>query len=206
MLMHDWSWRYGWGGRRSGLGWRSRPQHRRWGRRLVAQRGVRACGIVVASPIFNHDLGLLERVEDLTFEQFIAELRVEALAVAILPRAAWLDVSRLGPHSRDPLPHGFGHEFAAVIGPNMARNTAQDEQVREHIDHINCLQLPAHPDGQALAGELVDDVEHAELAPVMGAILDKVIGPDMVGILWPQPDAGSVSKPEPSAWVAFVAL
>ena len=31
-------------------------------------------------------------------------------------------------------------------------------------------------------GELVDDAEHAELPPVVGAVLDEVVGPDMV--LW----------------------
>jgi hypothetical protein len=32
----------------------------------------------------------------MSVEQFIAQLRVEALAVAILPWAAWLDVGSLG--------------------------------------------------------------------------------------------------------------
>jgi hypothetical protein len=33
----------------------------------------------------------------------------------------------------------------------------------------------------------------------MGAILDEVVGPDMVGALGPQPDARSVRQPEPAA-------
>jgi hypothetical protein len=48
-------------------------------------------------------------------------------------------------------------------------------------------------------GELVDDVEHAELPSVMGAVLDEVVGPDVVAMLGPQPDARSVRQPEPSA-------
>jgi hypothetical protein len=36
-------------------------------------------------------LGLGEAVEDLAVEQFVAKLRVEALAVAVLPRASGLD-------------------------------------------------------------------------------------------------------------------
>lgn len=31
----------------------------------------------------------------------------------------------------------------------MTRNTAQDEQVGQNFDHIDGLQLPAHPDGDA---------------------------------------------------------
>lgn len=48
----------------------------------------------------------------------------------------------------------------------MARNPAQDEQVREHIDDVDRFELAGDPDGQALMGELVDDVEQAELASI----------------------------------------
>ena len=34
----------------------------------------------------------------------------------------------------------------------------------------------------------------------MGAILEKVIGPDVVAALRPQPDAGTVRQPEPPAF------
>jgi hypothetical protein len=40
--------------------------------------------------------------------------------------------------------------------------------------------------------ELVDDVEQAKFASVMGALLEEVIRPDVIGALGPQPDAGSV--------------
>jgi hypothetical protein len=32
-------------------------------------------------------------------------------------------------------------------------------------------------------GELVDDVEHADPAPVMGAVLEEVVGPDVIAVL-----------------------
>jgi hypothetical protein len=49
-------------------------------------------------------------------------------------------------------------------------------------------------------GELVNHVEHAVLPPIMGAILDKVVGPDVIAVLWPQSDARSVIKPQPPAF------
>ena len=58
----------------------------------------------------------------------------------------------------------------------MPGHAAQDEQVREHIDDVDRPEPARYPNGQALVGELVDDVEQAELAPVMGALLDKVVG------------------------------
>jgi hypothetical protein len=33
----------------------------------------------------------------------------------------------------------------------------------------------------------------------MGAVLDEVVGPDVVRTLGPQPDAGAVRQPEPAA-------
>jgi hypothetical protein len=52
--------------------------------------------------------------------------------------------------------------------------------------------------------ELVDDVEHANLAPLMRAVLDKVIGPDVIAVFGSEPDAGAVGEPEPTALRLFV--
>src|SRR5918998_399959 len=87
----------------------------------------------------------------------------------------------------------------AVIGAAVARHAAQDEEVGEDIDHVRGLELASDPNRQALVRELVDDVEHAVLPSVMGAVLDEVVGPDMVGALGPQAEAGAVRQPEPPA-------
>ena len=67
------------------------------------------------------------------------------------------------------------------------------------VDDVDRFEPAGDPDGEALMGELVDDVEHAELASVMSALLDKVVRPDVVGPLGPQPDARSVREPQASA-------
>ena len=38
-------------------------------------------------------------------------------------------------------------------------------------------------------GELVDHVEHAKPPAVMSAVLDEVVGPDVIAVLGAQPDA-----------------
>jgi len=111
---------------------------------------VRAHRVVVPPPALDEHLSLLEGVEDRAFQQFITKLGVEALAATVLPRAAWFDVSGCGRQGRNSLAHRFGHELGAVVGPNMPRDAAQDEQVREHVDHISRLPLPVHSDHQAL--------------------------------------------------------
>jgi hypothetical protein len=81
----------------------------------------------------------------------------------------------------------------------VARHPAQEEEIGEDVDHVHGLGLAGDPDRQALVREFVDEVEHAVLPSVMGAALDEVVGPDMVGALGPQPEARSVRQPEPAA-------
>ena len=57
------------------------------------------------------------------------------------------------------------------------------------------LELARDPDRQALAGERVDHVEHPELAPLMRARFDEVVGPDVIAMLRPQPQARAVPVP-----------
>jgi hypothetical protein len=55
--------------------------------------------IVFLPPALYQDLGLLQGVEDLTIKQLIPQLPIEALVIAILPRAAWFDVEGFDPYS-----------------------------------------------------------------------------------------------------------
>jgi len=54
--------------------------------RAIAQRRVWSDRVLVDPPAFGQHPDLLHRVEDLPVQELIAELRVEALAVAVLPR------------------------------------------------------------------------------------------------------------------------
>src|SRR4029450_3946535 len=92
----------------------------------------------------------------------------EALDQAVLPRAAGCDVGRACADGCDPVLHGFGHERGAVVGSDVPWNAASHEQVRQRVDDVDGFEPAADPDGQALVGELIADVEHAELAPLMG--------------------------------------
>ena len=49
----------------------------------------------------------------------------------------------------------------------MRRDTAQDEKVRENINDIMGIQPPRYSDGQRLAREFVDDIQHANFTSVM---------------------------------------
>src|SRR5271165_2727261 len=81
---------------------RRQDSFRRWW--PIAQRRVRTPRVVMHSPLFDHDPGLLQRVEDLPLQTLVLQLPVEALTVTVFPWTAWFDVQRLGPDIRQPLP------------------------------------------------------------------------------------------------------
>jgi hypothetical protein len=58
----------------------------------------------MSSPLFNQNLGLPKRIEDLAIDQLIPEFAVERFVLAILTRAAWFNEQRLGPETLHPAP------------------------------------------------------------------------------------------------------
>ena len=62
-------------------------------------------GVVVNAPFLDQDLGLLLAVEQFTIEQLVAEPGVEAFTVSIFPGRSRFDVSSIGAHGSDPVPH-----------------------------------------------------------------------------------------------------
>src|SRR5207342_791923 len=97
-------------------------------RRSVSERRMRAHLVVVLTPILDHDLCLIERVEDFAVEQFVSQLSVEALAVAVLPGASRFDVGGLGANRGDPVPNSLSDELGPIVGSDMNRNAARDKE------------------------------------------------------------------------------
>src|SRR5437763_12562737 len=159
---------------------------------------MRANHIVVPSPTLDDDLGLAQGVEDLAIEKLVAQPRIKAFDVSVLPRTARGNVGGLCADSADPILHGFGDELRAVVGTNVLGNPAQDEQVRQYVDDVERFEPAGYPNGQALVGKLVDEVEHAELASIMSALLEEVVRPNMVGAFGSETNARSVIQPQTS--------
>src|SRR5262245_64774397 len=84
--------------------------------------------------------------------------------------------------------------------PDQTGNAVQDEQIGENVDDIDCFELASDTDRQAFVGKLVNDIEHPISASIVGAVLDKVVGPDVIAVLRPEPDERSVGEPEPASF------
>ena len=77
----------------------------------------------------------------------------------------------------------------------MIGNAACDHEVAENIKDVLTVETPRDPDGEAFTGVFINDGEHAQPFAVPRPVLDEVVGPDVIAMLWPQPDARSVIEP-----------
>ena len=114
------------------------------------------------------------------------ELRVGALAAAILPRAATPDERGPSADGGNPVPHRLGDELGAFVGANVAQNAAPDEQVRCEVDDIRRPELAV--DRIARHSRVCASIRLAmrSFPSNAGPVLDEVGGPDLVRSLWPQ--------------------
>ena len=76
----------------------------------------------------------------------------------------------------------------AIVRPDVGWNTTQDEQVCQSVDNLCGVELSFHTDRKAFSAVFIQDVESSERPAIVGLVMYKVIRPDMVAILWTQPD------------------
>ena len=90
------------------------------GGRQIAEAGVRPNLVVMPAPSLNDDLGLNARGEPFQTQALVAELAVEALADAVLPRLSQIDQSGLDALVDDPTSVAPGRRTPAHC-PNANR-------------------------------------------------------------------------------------
>lgn len=164
---------------------------------------MRSDRVVVLAPLLYDDGGLLQAVEDFAVEAFVAQFAVEGLAVAILPWAAGSYVERLRPQRCEPVAHDLCRHLRAVVRPDMLRDAFSKHHIGHGVDDAEAVDATCNPDRQAFPGKLVDQRHEPELTAIMGLRFDEVVAPDMVTMLRPQTDAGSVVEPQPAARSLF---
>ena len=155
-------------------------------------------GIVQPSPLLDEDDSLGQCVEDLSVQELVSELAVEALVVAVLPRTSGLDVERLNTESGQPSPHELGRGLRAVVRAQMLGRTVASEEIGQDLEHVVGSDLSSHLDCQTLPRVLVDHGQQLQGSTVVGPLTHEVVGPDMILVQRPEPDARAVAQPQPA--------
>ena len=140
---------------------------------------MRPEGVVFPAVILDHHAGFGECPELLPVEAFIAEASMEALHVAVLPRAPWIDVDRLDLVLREPRLDGLGDELTPVVASQVSWRSMLLDRPTHPLQNVSALEGSISPQYMALAGILVEDREHPQCPASRGSITDEVPGPDM---------------------------
>jgi len=85
----------------------------------------------------------------------------------------------------------------------MSWHSPLAKQLRQTLLHVPMSDVPCCMRCQAFTGVLIDDVEDPESTSVMCPILHEVVTPNVVWILRPQPDTGSIIQPQSGAFWLF---
>ena len=150
---------------------------------------MKPLGVVVDTPAFDQDLGLLEGVEDFTVQKLVPQPAVEALDVAVLPWAAGFDVERLHAQPPKPRANSLGHEFRAIVGADVLRWPEAREQTGQGMKDILRIQPALNADSETVAGVLIENGQHTVSPSIMGPVMNEVVGPDMIAVRRPEPNA-----------------
>src|SRR5262245_57967309 len=153
-------------------------------RREIAEARMWAHVVVVTTPSLDDHLGLGTRTKPFEAQTLVAELAVETLRDAILPRLAGLDQRCADTLRDDPGQQGFGHELRSVVAAQERRRAPCAHQARQHLDHARRADAAVHLDRQTLLGELVRYGKTLELLAVGAMIEHEVVGPDLVRPAW----------------------
>ena len=92
--------------------------------------------VVLTAPASHQGLCLGECVEDLSLQQLVSELAVEALHLAVVPERAGLDEQLFDADPTESLPHRFGDELRLVVRAEVICNTSGHEQLGKSLQEI----------------------------------------------------------------------
>ena len=76
---------------------------------------MRTQGVEVNAPLLNEHPRFAQAVEQLPIEPLIPKLAVKALAIPVLPWAAWCDVGGVSSQALEPIPQDGGHKLFSIV-------------------------------------------------------------------------------------------
>ena len=101
--------------------------------------------VVVLPPIFDDDAGFPQIEQELSIQAFISKTAMETLDIAILPRAAGIDIDCLDPVFLKPLLDFTGDKFRAIIAAYVGWDTILHHRLPKCSQDLNGGKLALNP-------------------------------------------------------------
>ena len=84
------------------------------------------------------------------------------------------------------------HEFRPIVRAKILRNTSHQHDVGQRLNHLLAAQPARHSDRQTFPRVFVDEGQQPKASTIVGEGAHKVVAPDVVCSLGPQPYTGTV--------------
>jgi len=141
---------------------------------------VRTHFVVVALPAVDGEARIGEPGEPVLVQAFVTEPAIEALHEGILDRFPRPDELQLHPLPVRPGIQHLARELRPVVQHDGFGKSTRRRQSVQHPRHPQPRQRCVHLDGQALPGEVVDDVQCPERPAVGKRVVHEVHRPALV--------------------------
>src|SRR5512137_926720 len=110
---------------------------------------MRAQRVVQHPPLLDHDLCLLQRIENLSIQAFVPQLSVETFTVPVFPGTSRFNVQRPGAQLRQPLPQLLGHEpgpLSERMFSGIPRNsiTSANTSITSYLPSLLATRIAKH--------------------------------------------------------------
>src|SRR5215467_14768922 len=149
-------------------------------------------GVVGFKPRVRDRAHVLERVEEMSIEDFLAKRSVEALDEGVLIGLARLDVAEADALGGAPRHEGLSDEFRTIVDAQAGRAPIETREVVEHADDARAGDRRPNLDAQSFTVALVDDRERPERTAVVERVCHEVERPRDI-----QLGGGAQRLPEP---------
>src|SRR5690348_8050581 len=116
---------------------------------------MRTIIIVVAAKYLKAHTRLSNRGEELHIQAFVAHRPIEALVLAVLPGAAWVDIQRLYLPLCKPGLHNHCNEFRAVVAAQIRWRTVRGHQLYQHTDDSLSRRAALDINGEPFTRKLI---------------------------------------------------
>jgi len=107
-------------------------------------------------------------------EQLVAHAAVEALDIAVLHRSSRRDVMPLHTDLAAPCQHGIAGELGAIVADDQAGPASPLDECGKLSCHAVTGNRGVRDSGQALVGDVIDNVEDPEPPAVGHLVMDEV--------------------------------
>src|SRR6266540_6778339 len=101
---------------------------------VILQARVWSGVVVRPTVLLNDDRGFVHREESLLVEAFVAEAAVKALAHAVLPGFAGVNVGGRDARAPEPAPDPVRDEFRPVVAAQILRRAPPAHQLRDGLE------------------------------------------------------------------------